>query len=144
MEVERSADLPVDGDRSLRIAPAFENAKRAILLVLGLVMLLLAVIGAFLPVMPTTIFLILAAWFFARSSPRLERRLMEHPSYGPVLRGWRDHGIVPRRAKLFAVTGISCGYVISLFAYQPGLPLAIALAVAMAAIAVWIVSRPEG
>ncbi len=51
-------------------------------------MVMLGFIGALVPLMPTTIFLILAAWFFARSSPRLEAWLMHHPRFGATLRNW--------------------------------------------------------
>ncbi|EKF19516.1 transmembrane protein [Nitratireductor pacificus pht-3B] len=127
----------------MKLVPAFENAKRAIMLVMGFVMLVLGVIGIFLPVMPTAVFLILAAWFFGRSSPALERRLLENPRFGGMLRNWRDHGAIPRRAKLFAVAGIAAGYVLSIIAYEPGLPMALAILAMMSAVAAWIVTRPE-
>ena len=137
------ADWSVDGGRSLKIAPAFEHARRAVLLIVGLLMLLLAVTGAFLPVMPTTIFLILAAWFFARSSPTLERRLLEHPKFGPVLRNWRDHGAMSRRAKLLAAGGIALGYGVFILFYAPDLLPALGIAAAMGSAAIWIAMRPE-
>ncbi|WP_367716050.1 YbaN family protein [Nitratireductor sp. GISD-1A_MAKvit] len=128
----------------MKIAPAFESAKRIVLLALGLLMLVLALIGAFLPVMPTTIFVILAAGFFARSSPALERRLLDHPRFGPALRGWREHGAIPRRAKVAAVAGIAFGYGVFFLASAPGAVLALTVAAAMATVAIWIVTRPEG
>jgi uncharacterized membrane protein YbaN (DUF454 family) len=65
---------------------------------LGGLMVALGFIGAFVPVMPTTIFLILASWCFARSSPRLEAWLLAHPHFGPTLSAWNATGAVPRAA----------------------------------------------
>lgn len=83
---------------------------RAIWLVLGCVMVALGVIGAFLPVMPTTIFLILAVGCFSRSSPRLEKWLLDSPTYGPSLRAWREQGAVSRKGKTYATLGMAVGY----------------------------------
>lgn len=62
----------------------------------------LGAVGAVLPVMPTTPFLLVALWAAARSSPRLRFRLYRHPRYGRALRAWQRHGAVPARAKLAA------------------------------------------
>ena len=60
----------------------------------GWLMVALGFIGAMLPVMPTTIFLIMAVGCFARSSPRFERWLLEHPQFGRPLRQWREEGAI--------------------------------------------------
>jgi uncharacterized membrane protein YbaN (DUF454 family) len=130
-----------DGTRSRSV---LHIGGRAGFLVLGFAFLVLAIIGALLPVMPTTIFLILAAWCFGRSSPRLEAWMLDHPRFGGVLRGWRAHGAIPRRAKWMASSGIALGYFLFLVSTAPSLLLAVVVALAMLGCALWIVTRPEG
>ena len=56
--------------------------------------------------MPSTIFFILALWAFKRSSPRLERKLLDHPIIGPTLRDWDANRAVKRRTKIVAIIAI--------------------------------------
>lgn len=112
-------------------------------LVLGLILVGLGCIGAFVPLMPTTIFLILAAACFARSSPRLEAWLLNHPRFGATLRAWRAEGAVPRRAKIAACLGMAVGYSLFWLVVRPGLWLGLVVAVAMAACALFVASRPS-
>lgn len=79
---------------------------------LGLGCVGLAIIGAILPLMPTTIFLILAAGCFARSSPALEQRLLDHPRFGPLILNWRRERVIPPRAKIMACTGMAIGLIL--------------------------------
>jgi uncharacterized membrane protein YbaN (DUF454 family) len=116
---------------------------RAMYFTFGCLMLALGFVGAFLPVMPTTIFLIFAAWCFARSSPRLEAWLLDHPRFGPGLRQWRDHGAVPFRAKLMAVAGMVAGYGLFWIASEPSPLAAWTVAAVMVASAIYVASRPE-
>ncbi len=76
---------------------------RSLWYALGLIALALGIVGIALPVVPTVPFLLLAAGAFARSSPRLERRIMNHPTYGPPVRAWRERGAISRLAKTWAV-----------------------------------------
>jgi uncharacterized membrane protein YbaN (DUF454 family) len=80
------------------------GARRYALLACGCCNVVLGLIGAVVPGMPTTVFLIIALWAFSRSSPRLRRWLYEHPRYGQALREWDRHGVIPLRAKRLAAT----------------------------------------
>lgn len=112
-------------------------------LCLGWAMVTLGFIGAFLPLMPTTIFLILASWFFARSSPRLETWLLDHPRFGPILRAWNDTGAVSGYAKVAACIGMIAGFVLFWISAHPGFWLAVLVAAPMLASAVYVVTRPS-
>ncbi|PRP68881.1 hypothetical protein BUE93_19225 [Chromobacterium amazonense] len=101
------------------MSPGPHPAVRWFYLLSGVLMVGLGVIGALLPVMPTTIFLILALACFSKSSPRLEQRLLGHPRFGPGLRRWREQRIVPACAKCFAVLGMGAGFVALLLARPP-------------------------
>lgn len=64
----------------------------------------LGIIGIFLPLLPTTPFLLLAAACFFRSSPRLYQWLLRHKHLGPYVRNFREHKAIPLRAKIISVS----------------------------------------
>lgn len=72
--------------------------------VLGLLFVAISAVGAVLPILPTTPFLLLAAWAFARGNRRLARWLEDHPRFGPLLRDWREHRVIPLHAKVLALS----------------------------------------
>ncbi|RYD57475.1 MAG: DUF454 domain-containing protein [Sphingomonadales bacterium] len=114
---------------------------RTLYLVGGLLSLGLAMIGAILPVMPTTVFVILAAYCFARSSPRLEARLLNHPIFGPHILSWRERGAISRKGKVAATIAFAASIVIALL-FAPW-PWSVAPIVAALTVGAWIWSRPE-
>ncbi|ENP41983.1 hypothetical protein C981_01973 [Brucella abortus 78/32] len=136
-------DHPEQDEKAVSVA-AVSTGKRMLYLCLGFLMLALGIIGAFLPVMPTTIFVILAAWFFARSSPVLEARLLADPRFGPLVIKWRERGAIPPRAKLYACLGMAFGYGFFWWGARPGLALAAIVAVFMLGSAAYFLSRPNG
>jgi uncharacterized protein len=76
------------------------GGRRLVYFGLGWLFFGLGVLGAVLPVLPTTPFMLLAAWGFSRSSPRFERWLLQHPWFGPGIVRFRTHRVVPMRVKL--------------------------------------------
>lgn len=111
--------------------------------IIGSIALTLGIIGAFLPVMPTVPFLLVAAWAFARSSPVLRQRILDNPTYGPQVRAWQEKGAVSRVAKIWAVSAMTLGVAITLWLGLPVWLLAIQGGICTA-VAVYIVTRPEG
>jgi uncharacterized membrane protein YbaN (DUF454 family) len=84
---------------------------RSIFLGLGVAALLLAVAGIFLPVLPTTPFVLLAAACFARGSETLHDRMLAHRVAGPIIREWQEHRSMPPGIKpwAFLLMGVSFG-----------------------------------
>lgn len=84
---------------------------RIFFLASGLMAMGLGIVGAVLPIMPTVPFLLLAALCFARSNPAWEKKLLDHPTWGPQLRDWRERRAISRPAKLAAITAMAAGAV---------------------------------
>lgn len=116
---------------------------RAIYLILGWGFVALGAIGAFLPVLPTTPFLLLAVACFARSSPRLERRLLDDPRFGPALRQWRERGAISPKAKGAALIGTSLGFVLFLLGGPHDALLIVGVAALMLGGIAYVFSRPS-
>ncbi len=95
-------------------APPLPWFVRGLLQAVGWVAVGLGIAGIALPILPTTPFLLLAAACFSRSSPRLQRRLMEHERLGPFLRQWREHRSVSPRAKHRAYLVTAATFAVSL------------------------------
>jgi uncharacterized membrane protein YbaN (DUF454 family) len=77
---------------------------KILLTILGLLSLGLGILGAFLPVLPTTPLLLLAAFLFLRSNQRLYDWLLEHPKMGPYITNFMKHKAIPFRVKVIAVS----------------------------------------
>jgi len=80
--------------------------KNPILIVLGWICVLLGVIGAALPILPTTPFIILAAYLFSKSSPKFHRWMLGIPLFGKIIRDWENNRVISVKSKVLATTMI--------------------------------------
>lgn len=99
--------------------------------------------GMLLPVMPTTIFLILALWAFSKSSIRFHDWLYGHPRLGRSLRAWHRHRVIPLPAKCLAVSMMGASLVYVTLFVSEGWALPLGLGLALAIVAAYIVTRPH-
>lgn len=91
---------PIDHAAAERAARALPSPlRRAAYFTVGSISVVMGVIGIFVPIWPTTCFLLLAGWCFARSSERAERWLYENRIFGKYLRDYRIHGTMSRRVR---------------------------------------------
>lgn len=108
----------------------------------GIIFVGLGFVGMALPVMPTTIFFILALACFTRSSPKFANWLLTHPKFGESLRLWHDHQVIPVKGKWGAGCGMLLGYMILLYS-QPALWVLILVASIEVAVMIYILSKPS-
>ncbi|GAA5060809.1 YbaN family protein [Erythrobacter westpacificensis] len=114
---------------------------RPLFLAGGVIAVGLGAIGAFLPLLPTVPFLLLAAFCFARSNPDWERRILSHPQWGPSIAQWRERRAISRRAKIGAIGAMSTGALLTWFTLgAPWVFVSIAVLVICGG---WIATRNE-
>lgn len=137
-ETSRQETSPRKEHRILR-SPALRYAAMAF----GWLMVGIGLVGVFVPLFPTTVFILIALWAFSISSPRFRHWLFEHRWFGPPLRAWVTHRAIPKYAKVLSVASMALSViVIALFAAVSWVVPALAAAIS-APVALFIVSRPS-
>lgn len=107
----------------------------------GLVSVAIGAVGVVLPLLPTTPFLLIAAFAFARSSSRLDRWLREHRTFGTLIDNWHSDGSIDRKAKRIAIVVILMTPVIT-WVLGAALWIIVCQVVVLSAAAVFILTRP--
>lgn len=110
---------------------------RIVFVVLGWISLGAGMAGIFLPLVPTTPLLLLAAALWVRSSPRLYLRLVRHPQLGVYIRNYREHRAVPRRVKAWTLSLMWCSMLWCIFSPLAGILWAQAGLAAVGAAVTW-------
>lgn len=116
---------------------------RAVLLVAGTLCLLLGLIGIFLPVLPTTPFVLLAAACYARASKRFHDRLLANRTFGPMIHEWEQHRSIPYRTKLTAIALMSVTLATSIVLFVEQTWLKVVLACIGLIVATWLYCQPS-
>ncbi|MFS4458482.1 YbaN family protein [Bdellovibrio sp. HCB2-146] len=115
---------------------------RVILFSIGVTALILGSIGAFLPLLPTTPFVLLAAWCFMKSSPKAHQWIYQQPVLGDALRNWENNRAISRRAKIVALASILISAVVMWFKV-PNLWLRFSVYLLLATVSIFIATRNE-
>lgn len=100
---------------------AIHTARKHLWAALGWLNLALGIIGAVTPLLPTTVFILMAAACFSRSHPALEQKLLSHPRFGPAIRDWRTYRGMRRQTKRIALLAmaVSFGTSLAMLGSQP-------------------------
>lgn len=102
----------------------------------------LGTVGIFVPLLPTVIFWILAAYCYARSAPHLRDRIYAHRHFGRPVRDFVEHGAMSRRGKAWAVAGICGGVGLSLWLYSPPMTVVAILIACLVPVLAYLLTRP--
>jgi uncharacterized membrane protein YbaN (DUF454 family) len=115
---------------------------RGVYVVAGVASLLLGLIGLFLPVMPTTVFVLIAAFFFARSSERLHSWIVGHGVFGPLVSDFQSGLGIPLYAKVWATVAIMAGFGTSMALFVANLGARMVMTATAVLIIWYVLSRP--
>ena len=127
-------------DPTVRLAKS--RVVRGALMVAGTISLGLGIIGIFLPLLPTTPFLLLAAACYARSSERFYNWLMNNKRFGPYIRDYREGRGIPMKVKVMAITFLWATILTSIFFFLENLYIRIALMIIAVAVTVHLLTLP--
>ena len=117
--------------------------RQRLFLLLGYTSLAFGFAGVFLPVLPTTPFILLSAFCFSRSSDRLHRWLLAHPTFGALLSDWERGGAIRPRAKAWSILMMNGFIGYALFFRETLLPVKVLLLTVMVGVSAFILSRPS-
>ncbi|MEH6576937.1 MAG: YbaN family protein [Amphritea sp.] len=120
-----------------------QTVVRTLYLIAGMFCIVLGLIGVILPILPTTPFLLVAAFCFSRSSEKLHQYLLNHRLFGTIISNWENYGVIPLKAKILAsiMMPLMVSYPLFFKSFHLGLKAIVVVTVCLAALYIW--SRPS-
>jgi hypothetical protein len=120
-----------------------KNLTQITFLISGYFCLVLGILGAILPILPTTPFLLLSAFFFSKSSPKLHQWIINHKYFGPPLRNWEESGAISLKAKILSTVMILLVIIFRIFTLQLSLWIKITATFVLLCVLLFIWTRPS-
>ncbi len=117
--------------------------KKVSFLIIGHISLSLGIIGAFLPILPTTPFLLLSAYFYSKSSPRLHNWMINHKYLGPPLKNWQEGGVIGLKSKIIATIMIVLVLIFRIRILEINLWIKVIATTVLASVLLFIWTRPS-
>lgn len=117
------------------------SLQRLLFSFIGMTSLCLGILGIFLPLLPTTPFILLSSACFLRSSPRFHRWLYQHETFGPIIQNWQQHRAVSKAVKKRAIVFILLSFTFSI-SMVPLLWLKVGLFIWLVLLITWFARLP--
>jgi uncharacterized membrane protein YbaN (DUF454 family) len=143
MATETSRTTPPADDR--RVEPAqvvSSRIGRAVYAALGFLSLGLGIAGYIVPLLPGTVFLLLATFFFFKSNERMYNWVLNDPRFGPLIRNYRAGYGIPRRIKVLAIVMVVISFAVSVLFVADGVVTRSVLIACAAGVSAFILTRP--
>ena len=133
--------MPATDNWKLSSAAVPRCAGRWLFFAFGWLNVAVGVVGVVVPGLPTTVFLIIALWAFSETSERFRTWLWNHHRFGPPLRAWHEHRVIPPKAKVLAVASMTISFILVTAFVAESWELPAAMASMMVPIAAYLLTR---
>ena len=133
--------IPANDNRKVSSDAEARCAGRWFFFAFGWLNVAVGMVGVVVPGLPTTVFLIIALWAFSKSSERFRRWLWNHRRFGPALRAWHEHRVIPPKAKALAVASMTLSFIVVTAFAAESWTLPAAMASMMVPIAAYLLTR---
>ena len=109
----------------------------------GFISLILGIIGLFLPLLPTTPFILLASFSFLKSNKKYHNMIIKHKKFGPIIKKYQEKGAIDKKIKIKAITMIILGIGSSIYFFKMKTIINILLIIIGLSVSLFIVTRPN-